>query len=142
MSLAGHSVDIVTSSDVLAKRDWEHLKEFYSTFGLTADHNCTNTPGRKFWFKKDIVYGDVKNFQWDYLKDTFKQEKTRWMREYDYVIIDEVDNMLLDNAQPHHYAFWPISGAWRSWRFILKNMVCIYRFPRKVCKEWWQNLLE
>ena len=37
--LQGHTIDIVTSSNVLAKRDAVSMKEFYYLFALTCDHN-------------------------------------------------------------------------------------------------------
>ena len=48
----------------------------------------------------DVVYGDIKNLQGDHLRHHFKMDNKRNDRKYEKVIVDEVDNLLLDNA---HY---------------------------------------
>ena len=44
---------------------------------------------------KDIIYSTNYNYQFLYLHSLFQPRKIR-KREYDIVLIDEVDNMLLD----------------------------------------------
>ena len=39
MFLRGHTVDILTSSEVLAKRDSEENIDYYDLFGITSLHN-------------------------------------------------------------------------------------------------------
>ena len=100
LCLFGHKVDIVTSSEVLARRDSKDMKNLYMMFNIKVSHNWYNVTGNKIWYDSDVVYGDIKNFQGDHLRHHFKKDNTRNDRKYEKVIIDEVDNMLLDNA--HH----------------------------------------
>ena len=44
------------------------------------------------------MYGNIDNFQGDHLKHYYERHNTRGKRAYEKVVIDEVDNMLLDNA--------------------------------------------
>ena len=98
--LNGHKVDITTSSPLLAKRDWEDKNEFFSMFGITSGHNIdpNYARGPKQCYSKDIVYGDVGNFQYDILKDEFKGYNTRNSRGFDVILVDEVDSMLVDEG--------------------------------------------
>ena len=103
-SLLGHKVDIVTSSEILAKRDAEDKKnkELYNALGLTIDHcikdeNGTPNHGPKACYKADIVYGDAHNFQADILNDKYMKENTRNGRDYDCIIVDEIDSMFIDD---------------------------------------------
>uniref|UniRef100_A0A183CA19 Chloroplast protein-transporting ATPase n=1 Tax=Globodera pallida TaxID=36090 RepID=A0A183CA19_GLOPA len=92
-------IDVVTSSDALARRDAESLKTFYGMFGLTVDH-CTG--GLSAHYKKcyaaDILYGDIGSFQGDILRHEFQSKNVRGEppRPFECIVIDEVDCMLLD----------------------------------------------
>jgi preprotein translocase subunit SecA len=54
---------------------------------------------KKKCYTKDVVYGCPGNFQGDLLRHEFELMGTRGDRKYDIVIVDEVDNMLIDDAQ-------------------------------------------
>ena len=47
LCLFGHKVDIVTSSEVLAERDFKSMQSLYSLFKITASHNCSSIVGNK-----------------------------------------------------------------------------------------------
>lgn len=99
-ALQGKKVDIVTSSSVLAKRDAIEKNRFFQMFGLSAGHNCdqnqSNMQGFRSCYAKDIVYGDISSFQYDLLRHNHLQKGTRGTREYEVVIVDEVDSMMID----------------------------------------------
>ncbi len=99
-ALVGHKVDIITSSPLLADRDAKDLCEFYSVFNLTArsNHEDHYTSGTKACYSNnvDIVYGDISDFQYDYLRHVYSRLNTRGKRPYDTVIADEVDNLVID----------------------------------------------
>ena len=66
-----------------------------------------------FWsleYSKDIVYGCPGTFQGDLLKHEFELQKTRGDRQYDIVIVDEVDNMLIDDARHITMLSGPMPG--------------------------------
>ena len=102
--ILGHKVDIVTSSELLAKRDAidERNKELYNSLGITVDHcikddNNKKDHGPKECYNADIVYGDTHNFQADILSDKYMLENTRNGRKYDMIIVDEIDSMFVDD---------------------------------------------
>ena len=126
LSLFGHKVDIVTSSEILARRDSMEMEWLYLMFNISVSHNCYENSGEKIWYDRDVVYGDIKNFQGDHLRHHFKKENTRKDRKYDKVIIDEVDNMLLDNV--HHITMLSNQdqGFWQLDIFIRKTW-CFFK---------------
>lgn len=101
-ALTGKGVHIVTSNEYLAKRDCEEMGQVYSFLGLTSGvilHEM-NTDERRETYKKDIVYATNSELGFDYLKDnmvTKLEEKVQ--RELNYVIIDEIDSILIDEAR-------------------------------------------
>uniref|UniRef100_A0A183CL64 Chloroplast protein-transporting ATPase n=1 Tax=Globodera pallida TaxID=36090 RepID=A0A183CL64_GLOPA len=94
-------IDVVTSSDALARRDAESLKTFYGMFGLTVDH-CTGglSPHYKKCYAADILYGDISSFQGDILCHEFQSKNVRGTppRPFECIVIDEVDCMLVDET--------------------------------------------
>jgi len=117
--ILGDYVDIVTSSPILSNRDFNDLTSFYATFGLSVASNDDHSyvSGEKGCYEKDIVYGQLSNFQFDYLRhffsglstlgsrydfSTFKsniekvKEKVMKKRRGNFIIIDELDNLLVD----------------------------------------------
>ena len=101
-ALEGRKVDILTSSPVLAERDGKMFKPFYETFGLTCDycHDDIDKNNQSLNYKcyeADIVYGTILSFAGDYLRTNFIGTKGRGYRNFDIIIIDEIDNICLDN---------------------------------------------
>ena len=100
--LQGKNVDIITSSQVLAKRDTSDWKSFYNIFGLSCSHNIEQSQNRgtKECYKDNIVYGDSLHFQSDLIRDQHKLQGTRGSRDFtnSVALIDEVDSMLIDES--------------------------------------------
>ena len=115
LSLMGKKVDVVTSSKELARRDVDSKKKFFSIFGLSSEHNCSENNSSQAnveCYKKDIVYGCVSSFQYDLLKDNKdKKTKIRGSRPYDVVVIDEVDSMCIDESSKIAMISSPLPGA-------------------------------
>ena len=109
---AGQTVDIITSNDVLAKRDSESkLAEIYSAFRIKVGNNCSKKEEKRAdGYKCQVVYGQMSNFQRDYLLDTFYGREIRGDRKFDSVIVDEVDCMLLDRGNNVLYLSHDIPG--------------------------------
>ena len=93
LALLGNKVDIISSSVVLADTDADNkdIQDFYKDLGLTSGKASNDE------YDKDIVYGDTLNFEAGILKEEFKEQKVRYNRPFDCVIIDEVDSISLDN---------------------------------------------
>ncbi|XP_033853276.3 uncharacterized protein LOC117398398 isoform X1 [Acipenser ruthenus] len=98
--LMGEKVDIVSSSSVLSERDAEEWSKFYDHFGIKVDTNTAKTTDedRKKCYQSDIVYGTVETFAADYLRQTFELKDICPDREFQCIIIDEVDSLLLDRG--------------------------------------------
>ncbi|EFN83174.1 Protein translocase subunit secA [Harpegnathos saltator] len=99
-ALCGQKIDIITSSSVLAKRDSNMNSDIYDLFSVSVSHNCDDDiENRKEVYSwKNIVYGELSGFQRDYLLDRFYGINILGGRNFENVIIDEVDSMLLDKG--------------------------------------------
>ena len=101
-ALTGKGVHIITVNDYLAKRDTEWMGKLYNFLGLsvgTIVHGI-NDNERKTAYGSDITYGTNNEFGFDYLRDNMKfDHKSLVQSELNYVIVDEVDSILIDEAR-------------------------------------------
>ncbi len=101
-ALAGHGVHVVTVNDYLAKRDAEWMGKIYGFLGLSVGvivHDLSDEQ-RRAAYGADITYGTNNEFGFDYLRDNMKFElKDTVQRGHYYCIVDEVDSILIDEAQ-------------------------------------------
>ncbi len=101
-ALAGKGVHVVTVNDYLAKRDSEWMGKIYRFLGLSVGviiHDLSNEQRREA-YNCDITYGTNNEFGFDYLRDNmvmYKEEMVQ--RGHPFVIIDEVDSILIDEAR-------------------------------------------
>ncbi len=100
-ALEGETVEVATSSPILAKRDADNYKRFYQLFGLKVacnGHEHRYVQGIKECYQEDIqiIYGDAANFQFDILRHEYSSLGTRGKRDFNTIIVDEVDNLLID----------------------------------------------
>ena len=97
LALTGNTVDIISSSPILAKRDAEDPKkiEFFNCLGLSVSYSSDEND--QYRYKKRILYGDVLTNEGDILRDVYEKTDIRKGRGFHYIIIDEVDNLSLDN---------------------------------------------
>lgn len=106
-ALTGKSTILVTANDYLALRDAEEMGAVYRFMGLSVAAGVAQKGQKEFGTKEkkaayaaDIVYTTHGTLGFDYLIDHLaKNNKDRFLREYYYVIIDEADSVLLDDAQ-------------------------------------------
>jgi len=110
-TLPGKGVHIITVNDYLARRDCEWMLPIYRAVGVSAGYiqSDMDPVARRRAYDCDITYGTNSEFGFDYLRDNMKP--ARWGDEnYDpfyhqcqkalnYAIIDEVDNILVDEAR-------------------------------------------
>ena len=101
-ALTGKGVHIITVNDYLAKRDTEWMGKLYQFLGLsvgTIVHGLDDKE-RKTAYGSDITYGTNNEFGFDYLRDNMKfDRKSLVQSELNYVIVDEVDSILIDEAR-------------------------------------------
>ncbi len=116
-ALSGQKVDVVTSNDMLALRDSTlskddgGLRDLYEKFGVSVANNCSQSQDdRAKAYNSAVVYGELANFQRDYLLHTFYGRNVRGDRKFNFVIVDEVDCMLLDRGSNTLYLSHDIPG--------------------------------
>jgi preprotein translocase subunit SecA len=118
--LTGRGAHLVTVNDYLARRDAQWMGPVYHFLGLslgviTHDTSYLFEPGypttderlinlrpvtRREAYAADITYGTNNEFGFDYLRDNMvDQLEARVQRERAYAIVDEVDNILIDEAR-------------------------------------------
>ncbi|MFM9054702.1 MAG: preprotein translocase subunit SecA [Solirubrobacterales bacterium] len=101
-TLAGGSVHVVTVNDYLARRDALWMKPIYDLLGVSVgwlqEGDVPMT--RRAKYACAVTYGTNSEFGFDYLRDnmaTSIEEKVQ--RGHDFAIVDEVDNILIDEAR-------------------------------------------
>ena len=126
-SLTGKGVHLVTVNDYLARRDGRWMGAVYHLLGMSVgilqmaslteggqlayiydpdenslfeEKNQLRPVNRKDAYLADITYGTNSEFGFDYLRDNISMSlEQRVQRGHNYAIIDEVDNILIDEAR-------------------------------------------
>jgi preprotein translocase subunit SecA len=101
-TLAGDSVHVVTVNDYLARRDAEWMKPIYDALGVSggAIQDADDHEARQVKYACDVVYGTNSEFGFDYLRDNMSDSLEHCVqRGHHYAIVDEVDNILIDEAR-------------------------------------------
>ena len=119
-ALEGKGAHLVTVNDYLARRDVQWMGPVYHYLGLSVasiihDASFGFDPayipkdyrflhlrpiGRRDAYRADITYGTNNEFGFDYLRDNMKFSLDEYVqRELHYAIVDEVDNILIDEAR-------------------------------------------
>jgi len=110
-ALEGRGVHVVTVNDYLARRDMEWMAPLYMGLGLSvgAIQSNMSASDRQAAYAKDITYGTNNEFGFDYLRDNMRSAArgdNRFDKRYQqsqgplaFAIIDEVDNILIDEAR-------------------------------------------
>ena len=110
-ALEGRGVHVITVNDYLARRDMEWMAPLYMGLGLTVGNiqSGMETADRQKSYSCDITYGTNNEFGFDYLRDNMRpaaRDDNRFPKHMqqvqgplNYAIIDEVDNILIDEAR-------------------------------------------
>jgi preprotein translocase subunit SecA len=113
-SLTGRGVHLVTVNDYLARRDAEWMKPIYDALGVTVGvlQNMQPYEDKIASYAADVTYGTNSEFGFDYLRDNMAQaleekvqhgqradEDGKMRAHHHYAIVDEVDNILVDEAR-------------------------------------------
>ena len=105
-ALSHAGVHLMTANQYLSKRDCEITRPIYTFFGLTVD--ClhfydSHSIQRKNAYKADVTFGTTSSFTFDYLHDHLAIDPIQCVqRNHNYVIIDELDSILIDDADTPH----------------------------------------
>lgn len=102
-ALSGKGVHVITVNDYLAKRDSEWMGRIFNYLGMSVgclDYTEPGSEERRTAYGCDITYGTNNEFGFDYLRDNMASDSDGCvLRELNYAIIDEVDNILIDEAR-------------------------------------------
>ncbi|HET6998666.1 MAG TPA: preprotein translocase subunit SecA, partial [Solirubrobacterales bacterium] len=101
-TLAGGSVHVVTVNDYLARRDSEWMKPIYDALGVSvsAVQDADDHATRQRKYAGDVTYGTNSEFGFDYLRDNMAAALEHCVqRGHHFAIVDEVDNILIDEAR-------------------------------------------
>ncbi|MBI4282457.1 MAG: preprotein translocase subunit SecA [Chloroflexi bacterium] len=119
-ALTGRGVHVVTVNDYLARRDTQWMGPIYDLLGLSVgclQHEASflydatfekegaslarmRPVGRRDAYAADITYGTNNEFGFDYLRDNMVVDLSQMVqKELHYAIVDEVDNILIDEAR-------------------------------------------
>jgi preprotein translocase subunit SecA len=111
-ALEQKGVHVITVNDYLARRDCEWMLPIYNALGVTAGYiqSDMDPEARRRAYDCDITYGTNSEFGFDYLRDNMKPARRGdpafgpWDQQVqrtplNYAIIDEVDNILIDEAR-------------------------------------------
>lgn len=97
----GEKVYVVTSNDYLANRDMENSKGVLDLLNITYGHNSpeyTKYQKREV-YQSNIIYSTISELGFDYLREKLVvYEEDKILKPYDFIIIDEIDSALLDEA--------------------------------------------
>ena len=113
-ALAGKGVHVVTVNDYLARRDAEWMSPIYDILGFSWGvlQNMQDGQAKVEAYASDITYGTNSEFGFDYLRDNMAesieekvqhggrlQEGGKPLAMHNFAIVDEVDNILIDEAR-------------------------------------------
>ena len=119
-SLMGRGCHLITVNDYLAKRDPHWMGPIYHALGVSVgciqhdaafvydpNHEAEDAKWkflrpvrRREAYETDVTYGTNNEFGFDYLRDNLVVDlRQRVQREFSYAIVDEVDNILIDEAR-------------------------------------------
>ena len=103
-ALTGKGVHVVTVNEYLTQRNAEWMGPIYNFLGLTVGVNLNaremSPSEKKEVYNCDITYSTNSEIGFDYLRDNMVvRAEDRCMRKLNYVILDEVDSILIDEAR-------------------------------------------
>ena len=101
-ALTGEGVHIVTVNEYLVGVAADWMGKVYNFLGLTVGKNYRDSSieEKKAAYNSDIMYSTNNEIGFDYLRDNMViRASDRVMRPFNFVIVDEVDSILIDEAR-------------------------------------------
>jgi preprotein translocase subunit SecA len=98
----GGGIHLVTVNDYLARRDANWMKPIYDLLGVTVGviQSQMHPIDKMEAYSRDVTYGTNSEFGFDYLRDNLADSlDDKVQRGHGYAIVDEVDNILIDEAR-------------------------------------------
>ncbi len=125
-ALTGDGVHLVTTNDYLARTGCEWMRPVYSMLGLTAGviQSGQDPADKRDAYACDVTYGMNSEFGFDYLRDNMRysaESQAQIRRGLNYAIVDEVDNILIDEARTPLILSGPVTH--QSEKYYMANNV-------------------
>ncbi len=102
-AMEGRGVHLVTVNDYLASRDAKEMSPLYNFLGYSVGtilETMHDPAEKKAAYQADITYGTNNEFGFDYLRDNMSYSLDQMAQgEHHFVIVDEVDSILIDEAR-------------------------------------------
>jgi len=140
LAIQGRTVDIISSSQDLAQRDFRKYANFFKRFSVASSCISEDFPAAEL-FQAQILYGTPSDFEFAimnekvYFKEFFQTRlnHTKLARNFDCVIIDEADNLSIDTLLNSARIAYPaeVSYEWvytPLWMFLKSQRLDTVRF--------------
>jgi preprotein translocase subunit SecA len=101
-ALGRRGVHVVTVNDYLARRDAEWMKPIYDALGVSIGvlQNMQPYDEKQAAYSCDVIYGTNSELGFDYLRDNMAKDLSeKVQRGHYFAVVDEVDNILIDEAR-------------------------------------------
>ena len=138
-ALTGRNCQLVTVNDYLARRDSEWIGAIYRFLGLTVGclQNMMPPPERKMQYACDITYGTNSEFGFDYLRDMGMAVDAQYLvqRDHFFVIIDEIDSILIDEARTPLIISGPVPMSTHQFDTIQPLVSHVYTQQNALCSR-------
>jgi len=148
--LQGRKVHVVTVNDYLVRRDGEFARPIFEMLGATVGHiQAQQDPGghegiRQKEYACDLTYGTNSEFGFDFLRDNMKiRYEDQVQGRLDYVVVDEVDSILIDEARtpliisgPAHDDVSRYKWADSLARSLVRQQASLNNETARRLKEW------
>ena len=136
-ALSGRNCQLVTVNDYLAKRDSEWVGSVLQWLGLSIGciQNSMRPEERREQYACDITYGTNSEFGFDYLRDMGMASEPEELvqRDYCYVIIDEVDSILIDEARTPLIISGPTAVSTHRYDQLKPSVESLVRKQNELC---------
>ncbi len=138
-ALTGRNVQLVTVNDFLASRDAEWMGTIYKFLGLTVGclENMMPPNERREQYACDITYGTNSEFGFDYLRDMGMANSAEEMvqRDHFYVIVDEIDSILIDEARTPLIISGPVNVSTHQFEKIQPLIATLFNKQSHLCSR-------
>ncbi|WP_119698094.1 preprotein translocase subunit SecA [Microbacterium halotolerans] len=117
-AIAGEGVHVITVNDYLASYQADLMGRVFRALGMTTGTIISGQKPaeRREQYEADITYGTNNEFGFDYLRDNMAWRKEDIVqRGHFFVIVDEVDSILIDEARTPLIISGPSSGEANRW---------------------------
>lgn len=139
-ALTGKPVHLVTVNDYLAQRDCEWIGSIFRWLGLRVEALTNQTPPqeRKSIYEADILYGTASEFGFDYLRDNSmaQNQEEQCQRGFYFVIIDEVDSILIDQARTPLIISGPATSSRQMYDQLRDPVAQLVLFQKELCNKF------